>query len=212
MGWRKVGSIGVDHGAYQDYDSGSYQDYDVGADEKPLANKAPGPSPAPKFRLPAGLAERLRSVPSEPYDIYPSYPSTTYSSALSANTASSETTCHTFIAPTGSYVVLNPGDVTQEALFETFTSNGRTSSDFIAGMITIYAQTGLQGKSERVYAASSEFHNPFQNMASIGNRRKWQLGYIIVPGESMLTKFFATVAIGTSNAHLDHKVSVKNTG
>jgi hypothetical protein len=79
-------------------------------------------------------------------------------------------------------------------------------------MITIYAQTGLQGKSERVYAASSEFHNPFQNMASIGNRRKWQLGYIIVPGESMLTKFFCGTAIGTSQAHLDHKVSVKNTG
>ena len=226
MAWKRVGVIGATRGedlwqagAAQEYDTDGYgaaQEYDLGADDggnrAQLTTQYPQrPRGSPQFRVPSSLAERLKQVPGEIYDIFPGVPNTTVSTNLTAGTANTDTDVHTFTPPVGNYIVLNPGDVTQEVLFETFTSNGRTSSDFIPGLITVHALTGLQGKRERLYAASSEFHNPFQNMSSVGHRRKWQLGYLISPGDAIITRFVGSSANGTatSTAHLDHRVLAK---
>jgi hypothetical protein len=228
--WTQVGYIGLgdedatpfmgDYGAVQQY-SATQQEFgevgDIGQARRGAAPRRafvarPPPEAPPRVPLPSGLAARLGQVPVEVFDIFPAYPNVTVSTALSMGTAQVETTVHTFNPPTGHYVVINPSDLTQEVLLETFNSLGTASTNYIKGLVNIYTRTGLQGFQQRLYSGGSEFHNPNQQMASMGNRRRWQFGAIISPGDNMETRFFgaaATDIFHSTNSHLDHRVSVK---
>lgn len=215
--WTQVGYIGLgnedvtpfmgDYGAVQQY-SATQQEFGQDAAPAPTAYTArPPAASAPRVPLPAGLATRLTQVPVEVFDIFPGYPNAAISSLLGLGVIGVETTVHTFTPPTGHYVVINPSDLTQEVLLETF--NTATAAAYIKGLINIYTRTGLQGFQQRLYSGGSEFHNPAQQMASMGNRRRWQFGAIISPGDTMETRFLGADTFGTVASHLDHRVSVK---
>jgi hypothetical protein len=178
-------------------------------DEQQLAYNPPAPASDMNngVALPPGLATRMAQVPTEVFDIFPGYPNAAVSSLLGLGVIGVETTIHTFSPPTGNYVVINPSDLTQEVLLETF--NTATTATYIKGLINIYTRTGLQGFQQRLYSGGSEFHNPAQQMASMGNRRRWQFGAIISPGDTMETRFLGADTFGTVASHLDHRVSIK---
>ena len=216
--WTQVGYIGLgneDATPFMGEQYGAVQQYSATQQEFGQAAPAPAqqaytvrppPESAPRVPLPSGLATRLGQVPVEVFDIFPGYPSLAISTALSAGVHGTETTIHTFNPPTGHYVVINPSDLTQEVLLETYDS----SSGYIKGLINIYTRTGLQGFQQRLYSGGSEFHNPAQQMASMGNRRRWQFGAIVSPGDDIETRFLHAVSdMGTTYSHLDHRVSVK---
>lgn len=207
--WTRMGGIG---GAFQE--RAALQERGIGASRTVYRRQAPASKPV-AFNVPADLAARLAAMPGELYDIYPGQPDTTTSSALSIVAANTQgATVHTFTPPTGTFIILDPHDLTQEVLFQPFTSAGTASSNYIPGLIEIYAQTGLRGRTEKVYAGITEHHRTDSNLASVGNQRRWRLGYLIKPGEKLLTQFNsqgtgASASIGTGQTTLDHKVLAK---
>jgi hypothetical protein len=214
MGWQQVGYIGADdtpylQGAQQEV--GAQQELGKVAPQKMYSPRAVSKT-SPKVPVPSGLAQLLQSAPTEVFDIYPGYPNVAVSSLLAANLANVESVVHTFTPPTGHYVVINPADITQEVLFEPYASSDGTV--FILGLINIYTRTGLLGFQQRLYSGGSEFHNPARNVSSVGNRRRWQFGAIISPGDTIDTRFFAPAPMFNPLAagipsHLDHRVSIK---
>lgn len=206
--WIRTGGIGGPTAALQE-ESG------IGSRRVAKYTRKPPTGNPPAFNVSPDLAARLKAMPGELYDIYPGQPDTTTSTALSVVTANtSGQTVHTFTPPTGTFIILDPNDMTQEVLFQPFTSAGTASSNYIPGLIEIFARTGLGGKTEKVYAGISEHHRTDSNMASVGNMRRWRLGYLIKPGEKLLTQFNsqgtgATASIGTGTTVLDHKVLAK---
>jgi hypothetical protein len=225
--WRQLGYIRKEDAALLPF-LGDYEgDYEGAVQEQRgaamqyIGDTAPAPAPAPavysprqpaarppRMPLPPALADQMKRVPVEVFDIFPGFPSTVYSSNLSQSTPGSESTVHTFTPPTGHYVVINPSDITQEVLYEPYDSS--VTSTLIKGLISIYTRTGLQGFQQRLYHGGSEFHNPSINISSVGNRRRWQFGAVISPGDTMETRFFnATYATSSTASHLDHRVSIK---
>lgn len=161
---------------------------------------------APKIAVPAALSKHLSASPIEVFDIYPGYPNAIISTAIVANALNVESVVHTFTPPTGHYVIINPSDITQEVLFEPFATSDSTG--FIRGLINIYTRTGLMGFQQRLYSASSEYHNPAVSQSSVGNRRRWQFGAVISPGDLLETRFIGAVA-NIVGSHLDHRVTIK---
>lgn len=217
--WNRVGTIGVTHAVQERFaavqeQSAVQEQMGLGAQKKFTTKYPYPPRGTPGFGMPGDLAARLRQVPGEVFDIFPGFPNTTVSSLLSVNTVQVQTAIHTFTPPTGHYIVLDPGDVTQEVLLQPYSSQGQASSNFIRGLIEIFTRTGLIGKSERVYAGGAEFHRPESNLSSIGHRRKWQLGYVVSPGDTLITFLTtqgssASDVIGTAQTVLDHRVLSK---
>lgn len=219
--WQKVGYIGYEGqdiygqdptpfmGAQQEY-RGAQQEYRgaMGAGPGPNYQPRAVSQQAPRIPLPPALVDRLNKVPVEVFDIVPGYPNAQISSALVANVINAETAIHNFIPPTGHYVVINPADITQEVLLEPFASSDNTT--FIRnGLINIYTITGLQGFTQRLYSGGSEFHNPNANQSSVGNRRRWQFGAVISPGDTIQTRLFSPILMSITSTNLDHRVSVK---
>ena len=218
MSWKRVATIGAvqEESAVQEEDGtmGARRPFSPRRSGRKFTSKAPGPRPPPTFQVPVTLAERLKNVPGEVYDIFPGVPDTTTSTNLSVVTANAQGVIHTFTPPTGHYIILDPSDITQEVLLQPYTSAGSASSNYIPGLIEIFTRTGLAGKQERVYVAVSTFHRDDSNLAARGDRRKWQLGYVISPGDRLLTMFTsqgtgATASIGTGTTVLDHRVLAK---
>jgi len=224
MGWKQIGFFGTKDddllpfmGDYEGDYEGAVQEQRGAAMQYIGAPPAPAPQavysprqPAarpPRMPLPPALANQMKKVPVEVFDIFPGFPSTQYSSNLSVSTPGAESTVHTFTPPTGHYVVINPSDITQEVLYEPYDSS--VTSTLVKGLISIYTRTGLQGFQQRLYHGGSEFHNPSINISSVGNRRRWQFGAVISPGDTMETRFFHALNAAGTNSHLDHRVSIK---
>lgn len=222
--WHQVGYIGLDDITPfmgENYDMGAQQQeyaavqQEYGQEAKQAYVARPPAASAPRVSMPAALTQRMQQVPVEVFDIFPQFPNAVVSSALGAVAAANvETVIHTFTPPTGHYVVINPADITQEVLYQPFNSRGNSNvANFTKGLVSVYTRTGLQGFQQRLYHGGSDFHNPFQNLSSVGNRRRWQVGAVISPGDLMDTRFFdpAIIAGGTTAAdsYLDHRVSIK---
>jgi len=217
--WQQVGYIGLDNDPTPFMgEQGAVQDY--GAQQEIFGAAAPAgqqayqinapPTSAPRVQLPAALAQQMAKVPVEVFDIFPAFPNAVVSSALGNSVAAAETTIHTFTPPTGHYVVINPADITQEVLYEPFSSSQGTAGAFLKGLVSVYTRTGLQGFQQRLYHGGSEFHNPDINISSVGNRRRWQFGAVVSPGDLMETRFFHMTAVATASmSSLDHRVSVR---
>jgi len=217
--WQKVGYIGQQEGAMDPtiFMGGAQQEY-RGAQQEYRGAMGAGPGPnyspravsqqAPRIPLPPALVDRLNKVPVEVFDIVPGYPNQQISSLIGANVATVETAIHNFIPPTGHYVVINPADITQEVLLEPYDT---TTTFMNNALINIYTITGLQGFTQRLYSGGAEFHNRGANQASVGNRRRWQFGAVVSPGDTIQTRLFCNNAalMSTVFTVLDHRVSVK---
>jgi len=159
---------------------------------------------------PSGLPIMSEEVEGERevFDIFPGYPEERISSKLRPNIPNmcedeGGTTVHVFTVPANHSLVINPSDITQEALFEAYDANHK----FINGLITINAEFAF-GNTKRVYSATSAFHNPENEVSSMGMRRRWQFGVTLKPGDKLRTKFFAKEAIDINQTHLDHRVNI----
>ena len=218
--WRGVGFMGADDllpFLGDDYEGDDYEGalqeqiaamQEMGQSRQQAYRIPPPAAKVPKIALPPALARQMAKVPVEVFDIFPGYPNVAVSTALVSSTPNVESLVHTFTPPTGHYVVINPADITQEVLYEPYDSS--TGTVFLKGLINIYTKTGLQGFVQRLYSGGSEFHNPAINISSVGNRRRWQFGAVISPGDIMETRFFHVTGVTHStSSHLDHRVSVK---
>jgi hypothetical protein len=137
----------------------------------------------------------------EVFDILPAIPDSDTSSVLVNNVPNIESTIHVFTVPNGNTAFINPGDLTQEAFLEPIDSKG----DFINGVINIYAEFS-NGEVMRVYSGRSEFHN---SRRSPTNRRHWQFGVVLEPGDKIVTKFIASTAMDVKRSHLNHKTAFR---
>lgn len=213
MGYRSIGVIGLtgdeefigeeEYLGENDIE-GLMQQETYGATYQPKPGRV-------KFQVPKATASALARAKGEVFDIFPGYPNTNTSTNLSVNVADTDSDVHTFTCPTGMVAVLNPADSRLEVLFETFTSAGRLSSDYIPGLISVFAQSALHGSRERVFAGNSTYHNPFNNTASVGTARRWRIGYLVSPGDTLITQVRLASIIGTATnrAQLDHKILAK---
>ena len=212
--WAKTGKLRV-FGNDNDSDEERYgavleeedgEDWDTGAVRRPMARpiarpplSPPGRRPA-TFRMPGGLNALLARAPKEVFSIYPGIPDTGVSGNLVTNTSRTQSAVHTFKTPTGHFLVLDPGDIGQEVLFTPYGSQGgSTSSDFIIGLIEIFAKSALGGVTTRVYTADSMSHRTDSQLATIGQKRKWQVGAVLSPGDQAITYFTSRGAYSTGS-------------
>ena len=83
------------------------------------------------------------------------------------------------------YIIINPADSRCYIKFEPRNSDG----ELIKGLITISVKANLCGIKQRVYACSSEFHDPTMEISKVGNHKHWQFGMVVSPGDNIQVEF-----------------------
>lgn len=116
---------------------------------------------------------------------------------LTANASGLLTIVFQFTVPAGLYLEFNPADKEQEVLFQPFDSTS-TGAAFINGEYDVLIVSATGGRAIRVHHSHTAYDNPLSNVASLGNRRRWQHYAVAAPGDLVQTRFRSAAVLEPS--------------
>lgn len=123
--------------------------------------------------IPIGIIERLKSMPSVNYTIYPSDPIPQISTELIKNTSGTMSMIHNFTAPSGHYFIINPTNKQHYIKFHPRTIYNMYIAE---GRMAIYH---IKGRGDIIEVYKGPTGDVF-----------WREPVIGLPGEQIETRFF----------------------